>query len=171
MFSNLERIAILVFLIIAGISLNAVPVLGDDNCGDGDHHKPSISIQDQNDNSHVGDSITVNGCGFSNTTQVTLTYDNAALTTSPGTITTDSSGSFTATFSVPSSTAGSHTIKANDPSNNADTQITIASQIILSPSTGHTGSTVTVTGSGFASSSAVTLTYDSTALATSPGTI
>ncbi|MDE1764508.1 MAG: IPT/TIG domain-containing protein, partial [Thaumarchaeota archaeon] len=118
---------------------------------------PSLSLNPST--GPAGRVVTVTGSGFASLSAVTLTYDNVALTTSPGTITTDSSGSFTATFSVPSSASGNHNIAATDSKNNRVNVIyyltTSTTSLTLNPGSGSSGSTVTITGSGFASSSAV----------------
>src|SRR5207249_11693095 len=88
------------------------------------------------------------------------------------TITTDTAGSFTATFKIPKSTAGTHTVTATDASGDfASKTFKVISSTSLSPYTGHVGTTETVTGTGFAASSTVTITFGGVTQTTSPATI
>jgi hypothetical protein len=68
---------------------------------------------------HVGSSVTVSGKGFAASSTITITYDGAAITTTPATVTTTARGSFQAIISVPAGTAGGHTITASDAAGNA----------------------------------------------------
>ncbi|MDE1764421.1 MAG: hypothetical protein KGH88_09315, partial [Thaumarchaeota archaeon] len=119
--------------------------------------------------------VTVIGSGFARSSAVTLTYDGTALATSPSVITTDSSGSFTATFSVPSSASGSHNIVATDSQSDNMSVVyyidNLSALISLKPGNTSPGGIITVNGTSFASSSQAILKFNSTALATSPGTI
>ncbi|MDE1764309.1 MAG: hypothetical protein KGH88_08710, partial [Thaumarchaeota archaeon] len=118
--------------------------------------------------SHVGDEVTVGGSGFNSLSTVTLTYNGIPV----GISSTNPSGAFTATITIPPSGIGSQHLVVSDASCNAvNSLITINPSLTLNPSTGLSGRLVTVTGSGFASSSAVTLTYDGTTLSTSPSTV
>ncbi len=120
----------------------------------------------------VGDQVTVSGTGFAASQVVTVTFDAVAVTTTPATVTTNTSGSFTATFTIPASSRGAHTVKAQDTSLNAATAIfTVGPKIVLSPTTGPAGITVTIVGSGFGASQPVTITYGTTAVTTTPATV
>jgi hypothetical protein len=117
--------------------------------------------------------VTVTGTGFSIGQTITLYFDAAAITsTTPTTITTDTSGNFTATFTVPASVRGSHTVKAqNALAEFATATFTITPKIVITPTSGGFGDTVTVTGTGFAASSTMTIYFDALAVATTPATV
>src|SRR5206468_3879696 len=132
--------------------------------------KSSISLSSSS--GLVGKTSKVTGTGFAASSTVTITFDGIAQTTSPSTITTDATGSFTATFKIPKSTAGPHTITAKDASGDlASKTFKVISSISLSPYTGHVGTTETVTGTGFAASSTVTITFSGITQTTLPATI
>jgi trimeric autotransporter adhesin len=112
----------------------------------------------------VGSSITVTGSGFAAASSITITYDGSAVSTDPETstfiVTTSTFGGFTLTFSVPASTAGAHTVQASDGTNSPTATFTVTPIITVAPPAGAAGTTVTLTGSGFADSSPVTATWD-----------
>lgn len=108
----------------------------------------------------AGDIITVDGTGFAATKKVTLTLYNDThiwiqgtnLTVTPTTVKTDDKGSFNCTFKVPSKVlyGKSYTVKAEDEAGNSATAtLKIGATITLSPTSGPTGTVVTITGRGF----------------------
>jgi hypothetical protein len=109
---------------------------------------------------------TVSGNGFDGASTVTIYFDSASQTTTV----TNSTGTFTATtFDVPSTSRGTHTVKARDTGANEDTAtFTVSADITLNPTSGPSGTTVTVTGTGFGASRTVTIKYDNVAVTTSP---
>ncbi len=121
----------------------------------------------------VGDTITVTGDGFDASSTVTITFDGTAVVTSPATVTTSSVGTLpTTTFTVPESSRGSHTVKAQDAGTNYDTAtFTVGQKITINPTSGPSGATVTVTGTGFAASSTITIKYNNVVVTTSPATV
>jgi hypothetical protein len=129
----------------------------------------------------VGTTVTVSGTGYvsnagnSGYPSLTVTFDGVAITTSPTQCTANVYGVLNScTFTVPASTAGAHTVKVADGSGNSATaSFTTTSSISISPSSEpsfyrNTAVTITVTGTGFASGSAITVKYDGTAQTTSP---
>src|SRR5947208_12390330 len=119
----------------------------------------------------TGTSVTVTGSNFVANSAITISYDNTAITTNPATVTTTSTGSFSATITIPASTAAPHTISATDASSNsASAQFTVTTTpvatISLNPTSGPTGTSVTVTGSNFVANSAITIKLDGTAITT-----
>lgn len=122
---------------------------------------PSITISPESGT--VGTTVSVTGKGFaSSEATIAVTYDATSIKTD---ITAGSNGSWTATFTVPSSARGSHTIDASGASTSAtsvsDKTFTVKPSISINPLNGGVGTTVTVTGSGFAASeAAINVTYD-----------
>ncbi|MFH1382129.1 MAG: IPT/TIG domain-containing protein [Chloroflexota bacterium] len=112
-----------------------------------------------------GSSITVTGAGFyAAETGITVTYDGTAIVSS---IAANYQGGWTATFAVPASPAGTHVIDAYGYSTQigkvADVTFTTGAGIFVDPVSGTPGTSVTVTGSGFAASeSGIYVTYDGT---------
>src|SRR2546428_491473 len=121
----------------------------------------------------VGTTVNISGSNFAANSGITISYDNAGITTTPTTITSTSTGSFTGSITVPSSIAGLHTVNATDASSNsASAQLTVTTpSISLSPSSGPTGTTVNISGSNFVANSAVTISYDGSGITTTPTTV
>jgi hypothetical protein len=116
---------------------------------------PDVSLQPVK--GAVGKLMTVTGAGFAATSSVQVTYDGVLMTST----TTDSSGSFSATLTVPNSVAGKHTVAATDASSNtASGTSTVVPSISEKPVKALPGTGVTVTGTGFAANSAVTITFN-----------
>jgi hypothetical protein len=130
---------------------------------------PAITLSPTSGN--VGSSVTVTGSGFAASSTVTINYDGVVQTTSPATVTTSSSGAFSASFSVPASVVGAHTVSASDGSSSSSATFTVTQSITLAPTSGSVGSSVTVTGSGFAGSKTVTIKFGSTTMTTVPSTV
>ena len=117
----------------------------------------------------VGDTVTISGTGFAASSSVTISFDAVSQTTTS----TNSSGTFTATtFAVPSTSRGSHTVKAQDASSNyATATFSVSTKITINPTSGPSGTTVTVTGTGFGASQTITIKYNGTAVVTTPSPI
>jgi hypothetical protein len=109
---------------------------------------------------HVGDSITITGSAFPPASAITATYDGDALALTPAGSSTNDSGSIPGglTFTAPAGTGGAHEISVSAGGRSASVAFTVASQISLSAATGVAGSTDTITGTGFASASPITVT-------------
>ncbi len=118
---------------------------------------------------YVGDQITISGTGFTASSNVTIYFDADVV----GTTSTGTTGSFTdATFSVPESYYGTHTVRAKDASNIFDTaSFTTQQKITITPESGGVGDEVTVSGTGFRVSRAITITYDAGRVTTNPVSI
>jgi len=117
----------------------------------------------------VGDTVTVSGTGFATSSSVTIYFDAVSRTTT----TTNSSGTFSATtFAIPEASRGTHTVKAQDGSANNDTAtFTVSASITINPTSGPSGTNVTITGDGFGASRPVTITYSGTAVTTNPPSV
>ena len=120
---------------------------------------------------HIGDQLVVSGNGFAASTAITIYFDGIAQTPSSA-INTDIFGQFAnATITVPSTWGGNHTITAADyygPS--PGVTYSISSSMTLSATTGAVGSSITVSGVGFAANSALSFFLDSTAISVSAST-
>ena len=122
--------------------------------------KPGISLSKSS--GYVGDTITVTGSGFKNKEiGVKVTYGGVQV---GSTITADEYGAWTISFDIPASTKGVHKIDASGSSTSAatisDKNFTVSPKMTLSPTEGHVGTTLTLSGSGFAGGKRVTITYD-----------
>jgi len=117
----------------------------------------------------VGDTVTVSGTGFGGSKTITITFDAVTMTSTS----TSSSGTFSATtFAVPEASRGTHTVKAQDSSANYDTAtFTVSASITINPTSGPSGTNITITGDGFGASRPVTITYSGTAVTTNPPSV
>jgi IPT/TIG domain len=124
---------------------------------------PSISLSPGTGT--VGATVTVSGSNFPASSAITATYGGAALTLS-GATTTTSAGAIPAgvTFTVPASTAGGHTVQVSAGGQSATQTFTVQPQITLSPSSGGAGSSASISGTGFAASSALSATFNGTGM-------
>jgi len=117
---------------------------------------PSVTLSATS--GYVAASFTVTGSGFSANTTATIYFD----TTSKATPTTSAYGGFTATtVTVPETYAGSHVVRAKDAVGySPDVTFTILPKITAAPASGAVGAQTTITGTGFAASSAITFYWD-----------
>src|SRR5438445_9542386 len=65
----------------------------------------------------AGTTVTATGTAFSPNHTITITYDGAAVATTPTTIISNSTGGFSATFKVPLGSVGPHKVTATDGTN------------------------------------------------------
>jgi hypothetical protein len=104
--------------------------------------------------------VTIEGTGFGSGRVVTIEFDDDHVRTTA----TDARGSFVTQFVVPDRTSGKYNVTASDGVTTAGAVFTITTSIEVTPITGHVGTTITVTGTGFAG--AVTVKYDELIVAT-----
>ena len=119
----------------------------------------------------VGDTVTIVGSGFTASQVVTVTFDAVAVATTPASVITNILGSFSATFTVPEGAKGSRTVRAQTLLESATATYTISPKLTVTPVTGGVGDQVTVSGTGFAASQVVTVTFDAVAVTTTPATV
>ncbi len=113
----------------------------------------------------AGKSVTVTGSGFSVNTPIgTFTFNGATPAQSCTSQMTSGTGAFSCTFTVPASSAGAKTVVAsgNDvgtvSGDSASATFTVlVPTIVLSPTQGPKGITVTVTGSSFSPSTPISI--------------
>jgi len=116
----------------------------------------------------TGDTISISGNGFAANSSINVYFDTSLV--SAGVTTTNASGSFTNTPSIiPSSSRGSHTIRVQDASSNlTTTTFETREKMTFTPIEGTSGTVVTVSGTGFKGSTAITVKYAGVAVTTNP---
>jgi hypothetical protein len=106
---------------------------------------------------YVGTQTTIYGLNFAANTTVTLLWDDQTI----GTASTNGNGSFTYLFTIPHAINGMHKITAIDAFNNtAYNYYIIYANITISTTSGYVGDTITITGTGFANNTIVTIYWD-----------
>ncbi len=105
---------------------------------------------------NVGSAVTVTGTNFTPNTAFTILFD----TLNVGTVTTDALGNFSKEITVPATTCGVHLIKVGTIQQN----YTVTSKMTLDKTQGIAGTTVTVTGNGFAAGTAITAKFNGAAI-------
>lgn len=77
---------------------------------------PAVSLEPAHP--EIGGEVTLTGCGFATTSQVSIKYDDISISNPP---TTNDIGSFTHKFKVPESSKDNHVITATDKAGNVAT--------------------------------------------------
>jgi hypothetical protein len=116
----------------------------------------------------VGDAISISGNGFGAHSSINIYFDAILINT--GATTADVNGSFTNNLlSIPLSSRGNHTLKVQDDSGNfTNSTLETREKMSFTPIEGISGTVVTVSGSGFRGSVAMTVKYDGVPVITSP---
>ena len=112
-----------------------------------------------------GDTVTVTGSGFAkNEEDITILFDDKNQTED---IEADDDGCWDATFEVPSTSLGSYYVSAEGESTGEEDIKKISFDVlpgfVLSPTEGHAGTTLTVSGGGFPANEAISISYDGVA--------
>jgi len=128
--------------------------------------EPGISLSKES--GYVGDTLTVTGSGFEEDEKdIKVSYDGDIVAED---IKADDDGAWVAAFKVPPSVKGKHEIDAYGKKTKAkdikDKDFMVKPKIMLSPTEGYMGISVSVSGSGFAASQAVSIKYDAAQVAT-----
>ena len=110
----------------------------------------------------VGTEVEINGEGFDSSEDIAVEYDGDEINIENGDTDTDSSGEFTCTVIIPPSTAGDHTITVigQESDSEAEADFTVEPQITISPTSGSSGTVVTVNGTGFSSNADITIDFN-----------
>ena len=128
---------------------------------------PSIKMSPSS--ASPGSKVTIKGMGFpADNDDIKLSFDGKDTKLD---ISTNSSGSFTAEFTIPDTIAGNHEFKTTSESISTvdlSANIQVQPRITLNPAHPEVGGDVTVTGSGFASNSQISIKYDEIAIPNSP---
>jgi hypothetical protein len=122
--------------------------------------KASVSLGSKNGAS--GSTINVTGAGFGSTEKnINVYFDDQEVASG---ITADTKGSWSSSITVPPLASGSHEIKVSGSSTQSleggNLSFKISAGISISPSKGTIGSSVNISGSGFASNSSLRISYD-----------
>lgn len=119
----------------------------------------------------VGSEVTIRGTGFTiNKNDISLAFDDKDTKLS---ISTNDIGSFEAKFIIPNTIAGKHEFKAtmeNIALGDVSASLQVQPKISLDPQHPEIGNEVTVTGSGFAADSQVSIKFNNAVVADSPST-
>ena len=128
---------------------------------------PEIDLDETS--GYVGDEVTVDGTGFPANSDITIYFINEDV----GSAETDANGRFTdAAFIIPESYNGSHTVKVEDAAGKYDTDsFSTEESITITPTTGASGDTATVSGTGFKARKSITITFGDLAVTTAPPTV
>jgi len=120
------------------------------------------------DEGPVGTEVEITGEGFDSREDIIIEYDGDEIDIESGDDETDRDGEFECTIIILESTAGDHTITVigDDSDRKAEAEFTVEPEITIDPEKGSPGSEATVTGTGFASNSEVTIDLDRKEVAT-----
>jgi len=119
------------------------------------------------DKGTVGTEVEINGLGFSRSRDIAVEYDGTDIDIVDGDEQTDRSGDFDGTtILIPESTAGEHTITVVVRNDQASATFTVEPEMAISPTSGETGSEVTVTGTGFGEEKNITIAFNGVTAAT-----
>jgi len=108
----------------------------------------------------VGTVVTLTGANYVPLATITITNIDSSTTTT----TADASGNIPAgvQITIPAKAQGSHNITASDGTNTGTVAFTVDSAVSISPSTGRIGSTPTLSATGLAANSAITVDFAGT---------
>ena len=119
---------------------------------------------------NVGDPVRLDGAGFDDNSGITVLWDNQPMNVSG--VFTNAVGSFTANIVIPASPRGNHAIRARDNTSGTDVVTFLVNpKIVISPTSGTSGNSINITGSGFRAGVAVVISYDSNSIPTQPTTL
>ena len=128
----------------------------------------SSAVEIKPESGYVGDSITINGCGFGGSESgITVTLDGNVVKSD---IASNGEGCWTTSLAIPASTGGSHFIDAYSASTAAndvaDAKLTVLSKMVIEPAEGYVGCDILVSGTAFGADKEVTVKYDDIAVVT-----
>jgi hypothetical protein len=126
----------------------------------------SSAMKIKPESGYVGDSITVDGCGFgSSESGITVTLDGNVVKSD---ITANSEGCWTTSLAIPASIGGTHSVDAYSASTAAndvaDAKLTVLSKMVIEPAEGYVGCDIVVNGTGFGANKELTIKYDNVAV-------
>jgi hypothetical protein len=110
--------------------------------------------------------VEIVGSDFSSNKNIRVEYDGFSVPIYSGNKQTNSRGDFISVIRIPESSSGSHAIVVNVSGEEADDVFGIEPGISINPTSGETGTTVTVTGAGFSRTEKVVIWFYNIAVAT-----
>ena len=113
----------------------------------------------------VGTEVEIAGSGFADNKDITIEYNGDEVDIEDGDDETDSDGEFVSLILIPESTAGDHTIMVDVDGTEAEIEFTVEPEITISPTSGETGTEVTVSGTGYGKRQDVVVYFDSDSVA------
>ncbi len=116
----------------------------------------------------VGTTVTADGVGFLAGGTVTVTVGGNPVTTTPNPCKASNSGVFSCTFPFPASPAGPNTVSAATGTLSASASFTVGPSLLLTPTGGPVASVTYANGTGFAATSAISITFGSAGVSTAP---
>lgn len=119
----------------------------------------------------VGTLLEIIGTDFADKMPITIKYNGFTVPIDSGNSQTNSRGDFDSVILIPDSVAGSHTVTAIVSGDEAEATFTVEPDISISPTSGETGTSVIISGTGFGKMKAVTIWFSNTAVATTTTSI
>jgi len=121
---------------------------------------PGISLDKESGG--FGETITVTGSGFEEDEKdIEILFDNKKVA---GGIEADDDGIWEGTFEVPEAAKGTYDVTAEgrktDKEDINEVEFEVLPGLVLSPTEGHVGTILTISGGGFLANKSVTVTYD-----------
>jgi len=121
---------------------------------------PGISLDPESGG--FGETITVTGSGFEEDEEdIEILFDGDVVKDN---IEADDDGVWEATFEVPEAAKGTYDVTAEgedtDKEDIEEVEFEVVPGLVLSPTEGHVGTSLTVSGGGFLANKSVTITYD-----------
>jgi len=143
---------------------HTITVTGDDSDATDEAEftvEPAVSISPTE--GAAGTSVTINGTGFKEDDDITISFGATEISTA---IETDSNGSFSGTFTVPTKSKDTYKVKASDGTNKESDDFTVTAGASLDTTTGNVGSSLTISGTGFIASGTIIAKYGDAQIAT-----
>ncbi len=121
---------------------------------------PGISLDKESGG--FGETITVTGSGFEEDEEdIEILFDGNVVKNN---IEADDDGCWTGTFEVPEAAKGTYAVTAQgedtDKEDIEEVEFEVVPGLVLSPTEGHVGTSLSVSGGGFPANKSVTITYD-----------
>ncbi len=121
---------------------------------------PGISLDIEKGS--LGDTITVTGSGFEEDEEdIEILFDGNVVKDN---IEADDDGCWEETFEVPEAAMGTYDVVAEgedtDKEDIEEVEFEVVTGLVLSPTEGHVGTSLTISGGGFPANKSVTITYD-----------
>jgi len=118
-------------------------------------------------NGPVGTEVELEGVGFADEEDIDVFFGIDKIEIAGGDDETDNDGEFKLTIIVPKSAAGAHVITIEIDKEEAKTEFTVEPESTISATSGRIGDRVVITGTGFAASTDVTVTFGGSEVVTS----